>query len=175
MSKNLTFISRYTVPSNSLSVTLTGITQAYTDLLLIVTPRNTGNENQLYNRPNSDTTASMYYSKNKSAYPSATPFSQNLVGSRFDTYGMQQGSTNANLWGSNWLYIKNYSSTTESKVYFLDGASNNVSGGNQITMWSYYWQPATAITSYNFTTQGDGTTQSIIANTTFDLYGITIN
>lgn len=175
MAKNITFISRYTVPSDSLSVTLSGITQAYTDLLIIITPRNNGNENQVYNRPNNDTTSNIYYSKNKSVYPAGTPFSQDLVGSRFDTYGMQQGSTNANLWGSNWMYIKNYSSSTESKVYFVDAAANSNTGGNQISMWSYYWQPSTAITSYNFRTQGDGTDRSIVTNSTFDLYGITID
>jgi hypothetical protein len=171
MGVNFKKISEYIVPSDTPIVTLTGISQDYDDLFMVITAKNNSNENSFYVRPNSSTSA-VYNSKSLTAYTGSAPSSGNPTGdTRFDTYSIQQST--ANSFAPNFLYWKNYSSTSVNKVAVVQGSTAQA-GGNQMALWVFNWESTNAITSMKFSTQGENTV-GITTNSVFTLYGIKID
>jgi hypothetical protein len=173
MGQNFTFISNYVVPSNTNTVTLTGIPSTYSDLLMVVVVGNDSNENQLYGRPNSDTGGNKN-SKGWSAYTGSAAFAPESTNQgRFDTFGTMQSSNSSQVFGMNYFYIKDYASTSLTKTMWSDARVSG--GGNQIAIWSLEWNSTTAISSYRFNPKDDGGVTNFVPNCTFTLYGITID
>lgn len=142
-----------TLASTATSVTFTGISQAYTDLVVVVTTSTTGD---VYFRINGDT---------GSNYSQTAIYAYSAFGSTRSTNStslwLNYGSNNGNYIGM--LQLNNYSNTTSYKTTLLrDGANGSITD-YIVGMWRNT-NAVTSLTFYPPSTWAVGST--------FNLYGI---
>lgn len=169
--ETMTKIATYTVGAGGIaSYTFSNIPQTYTDLKLVGSMRESGNNGgraYFYGRVNGDTTASYTYrwmAGYDATYVSntSTDVTSYLAGVDPDV------ASSANIFGSCEIYFTNYTSNNY-KTIFSDAVTDN----NTTTFWmntntTTVWKNTSPITSI---TVFAGTT-SFVQNSTFTLYGI---
>jgi hypothetical protein len=147
------------------SMDFTSIPSTYTDLLVLVSSRNSGanNNDDLLMRFNGSSTS---YS-NKSIYGTGTGAASN---SPFTTYiygGSNNGNTStASTFSSNLLYIPNYAGSTNKSVS-VEGVQENNSAQAFMNIIAGLWSNTAAITSISLSSGAN-----FVQYSTATLYGI---
>jgi len=170
-----TAISTTTVTSAVSTVTLSDIPQTYTDLLLVVSARNTGSGvNYVSVSPNNSpgTVSSYYLFWNYNTGGSLNASQGNDPGLPF---GFTPGSaTTANTFGNISFYIPNYTSST-AKAFYVDSTMattlNKATNNLYMAMLGFVCSTTSAITS--LTCPAFSGNHEV--NTSFSLYGIKKN
>ena len=156
------------------SITFSSIPQTYTDLKLVWTGRNSRNVYvACYTLVQFNGSTSNYTYKTLQAVGTGVA-SQDQTGTGVSTgfaIGFTSNDNNtANTFGSNELYIPNYTSSNYKSVSG-DGVSEDNSATTGLLMTAGLWSDTAAITSITLT-PSVGTTFDWINNSTFYLYGI---
>ena len=164
MANTYQLIEAKVLTSTAAVVTLSAIPQTYTDLKLVMSLRDTitgtGNAWQAFdiyfNGANSNRSGKVVYGVGSS------------TGSTNATYGMaNEGSTTANTFSNNELYIPNYTSSNY-KSYSIDQVTENNATAAMIYPLAGLWSVTSAITSITCSTYGT----AFAINSSFYLYGI---
>jgi len=155
-----TLIDRRELTEAASSIQFAGIPQIYTDLLVLVSARNTVGTNVATLTFNSGGTyTNRWLNGNGTA--------SNSGNARFD-YIANPSDFTAATYGSSEIYIPGYTSGL-AKSFFSEGVSeNNGTAGNQVIS-SGLWSGTEAITSITFTPANSG---NFIAGSSISLYGI---
>jgi hypothetical protein len=158
------FLTKVTAGSNVDEVSVTGISQSYTDLYVIGMWNSTEGANGMRIRLNNNDTSSSYIQTSINA---TTTQSQSQADTIFQTWGTNGGTTFGKQF-SVW-HFQNYT-TSNKKVaqwfginYDLNGLDYNVGLQNTIS---------SAITSLQFRNVGVNVANKIAANAVFYIYGI---
>lgn len=154
-------IAEITLGSSASSVTFSNITQAYRDLVLTSTTKNTGNATTIFYRLNGDATTGNYfrvYALGNGSSTSSATSNDNYFSDSVTSAGSQGVSIN---------HFMDYSATDKHKTVI--GRHDVPDGGFTYTyMDAKRWANTAAITSiYLYPTVG-----SFAAGSTFSLYGV---
>jgi len=155
-----TLIERREITDAISSVTVSNIPQIYTDLIALVSARNTVGTNVSTLTFNSGGSYS-------NIWINGTGTSVNFGTARFD-YIANPSDFTANTFANSQIYIPNYTGST-AKSYSSDAVSeNNASSANQVIITGR-WSGTEAINSITFTAGGEG---NFTAGSSISLYGI---
>jgi hypothetical protein len=156
-------LDKVTVGTATPSITFTGISGAYTDLVLVIVGGcSTGSQNAIIEF-NSDTTNSNYSTTILFGTGSSAGSARN-TGSTGNYFGI----TDTTL-GNNLIYsIQNYSNTTTYKT-MIGRANGAGSGASQVRSDVLLWRGTNAITAINLKLNSSA---NWLAGSTFSLYGI---
>lgn len=163
----------YKIASNDLTttastVTFSNIPQGYTDLKIAVSARNTltggGNWSDFLIKYNSATTTytQRYVFGNGSTASSGTGGYSAGYGGNIPT-----ADTTANTFGNIEIYIPNYRSSNQ-KSFSFDSVTENNATSAIAMLGASLWNGTSAITSIELSSANG----SLVANSTFTLYGI---
>lgn len=154
-------VKTYTVPSATTSVTLSTISGAYTDLVLIVSAGATSSGQGLTYQLNSDTGSNYSVTALRGNGSAATSFRQSN-NDRIPISNFSEPPTSGV--GTYIVNFMNYSNTTTYKSSLSRG--NSASFG--VDAFAGLWRSTAAITSIKINISGG----NITAGSTFNLYGI---
>jgi hypothetical protein len=158
-------IATYTVPSNTTSYTFNSIPGTYTDLVIAMSVASSSG-NTLFIRFNGDTSAN-YSAVRLSTNGSAT-FTDRDSGAGYGVL-TNYAAPPSTLGNHNTiLQVMNYSNTTTFKTWL--NQSNLASTGVDLIVGLY--RSTSSITSIGFSTNGFGGTSTLLAGSTFTIYGI---
>ena len=165
-------LAKNVLTSSQSSVSFTGISGNYTDLYIVVSPRNTGAvvSEFFYFTINNDSSGIYSYTQlqgNSSAASSARSVSD----PRFIIpYGYPGANATSNTFGSIEIYIPNYTASQNRQVSITAVSENNSSSANNayIQCMAELYRSTTAITSIEF----NAVSGSYASGSRFDLYGI---
>jgi len=145
MATTYQFISSVTVGSGGASsMDFTSIPQTYTDLLLFVTARNTGNGSGLYLRFNGGN--SNYSTKELEGNGASAYSSNNTAGTSYGFCGsISNSSTTASTFANNFIYIPNYAGSNN-KSFSADGVGENNATTVYADLIAGLWSNTAAIT-----------------------------
>jgi len=145
MATTYQLISSVTVGSGGASsMDFTSIPQTYTDLLLFVTARNTGNGSGLQLRFNGGNSnySDRWLEGNGASVSSGT----NGAGGTYGYCGLiSNSSTTSNTFANNFIYIPNYTGSTN-KSYSADGVNENNATTAYQDLIAGLWSNTAAIT-----------------------------
>jgi hypothetical protein len=168
MAKGYQLIQAHTLTGSAASVTFSNIPQNFTDLVIKVSARsNVSSTFSDLTLKFNDSTSS--YS-NKIIYgdgSTAGGYSNNYT-TRAYLGTMAAASTTANTFTNQEVYIPGYTLSNNKSFSVESVTENNATGAYQI-LSSNLWANSSAITSIEITSQTSG---SLVANSTFMLYGI---
>jgi hypothetical protein len=163
-------INSQVLSTSSATVTLSAIPQTYTDLKVVISARSatSGPTDKVIMQPNNSSSVTFKNLINEGG--SVVSYTQGSYGNVGGLIGFIPGATaTTTTFGNIEVYLPNYSNTSYNKIYGVNGLSeDNVTAG-----WG--WQGSTqyastsAITSLVFTLD---TASSYVANSSFELYGI---
>jgi len=172
MANTFTLISSVTVGAGgAANIEFTSIPATYTDLLLKVSPRQSGNVNsyQFSIRFNSNS-SNIYSRKNLFGYgigvDSQTQSNTNSIYIGFD----QSNSTGANTFGNYEVYIPNYASSNQKSLSVDSVTEDNIGELYGISLVAGLWASTDAITSILLQDLHGGT--NLVQHSTAYLYGI---
>lgn len=158
-------LATQTLASTTSSVTFTGISQDYTDLVLVVSARSTNGsgDDSMYFQVNSDTGSNYSWTRVLGNGSSASSYrlSSQTAGT-FD--GVAGGSTASGTYNTMVLNFQNYSNTSTYKTIL--GRSGTA--GAYTLAAANLWRSTSAITSIYLTLAAG----SFAAGSTFSIYGI---
>jgi hypothetical protein len=165
-------ISKNVLTSSQSSVVFSGIPNTYTDLVVLISPRNTGAvvSEFFYFTFNNDSSGIYSYTQlqgNSSAASSARSVSD----PRFIIpYGYPGASATSNTFGSIEIYIPNYASSANKLASSTAVSENNSSTANNayIQTMAGLYRSTTAISSIEF----NAVSGQYASGSRFDLYGI---
>jgi hypothetical protein len=163
-------IASQTLGSAAASVTFSSIPQGYTDLIL-VTRMASSNTATTYNSGftiNNDTlsTGKLSFTAIYGNGTSANSFRWSTSTPSMKTVPSGTGATSLNAGGMSIIHLNNYSNTTTYKTILTRSGQS----GDTVFAWVTLWQDTSAISKITFY-PNDGT-NTILANSTFTLYGI---
>jgi hypothetical protein len=167
-----TAIAKTVLTSSQTSIVFSGISQSYTDLILLLTGRSTTGTTGSYYwqmKPNNATNqVSGRYIEGYGAGSVGSGYTQNDAYMN-QIYGVVVNGNTSNTFGSAEVYIPNYSSTSNYKVFSGIGVSesNNATANWAIDAVASLYRDNSAISSLTITTSGNFATGS-----SFYLYGI---
>jgi hypothetical protein len=154
-------ISTTTLVSNASTITFSNISQAYTDLVLVVRAISTGTaQPDVYMRVNSDTGNN--YSRTRLGGNGSSVFGSNITGETFWVLGPMENTAITNTVCN----IMNYSNTTTYKTMLVRSNDSAIAVQAMISLW----RSTSAISSillYPEPAKGD-----FASGTTATLYGI---
>lgn len=163
-------LAKNVLTTSQSSITFSAIANTYTDLVVLVSARQTGTGGAFVGTAkvefNGTTTT---YSYRELVSTGTTASSVSGTTSAFVVRYSADGAT-ANTFGNTELYIPNYAGSTNKPISSTNVAENNSStdGQSRIAADAGLWSNTAAITSITFTP----TSGSIDAGSRFDLYGI---
>ena len=145
------------------SVEFTGIVSTYTDLVIVISSRNTTSSNNYEVRFNSVSTnlSGTYIQSNSST----------VVSGRYQPYGrMNDSTTTSNTFDTGEFYIPNYAGSNYKTLSLTSASENNSAAANSalITPMAGLWSSTAAITSIQIVPVGG----NFASGSTVDLYGI---
>jgi hypothetical protein len=161
MAKTYEPIATTTLGSAAASVTFSSISGAYTDLVLVMQPKNSAGDSNVRIRFNGDTASN--YSSTFLDGNGTSAFSSRVTSATFgylDNYGQIGNNFNSNII----VNIMNYSNSTTYKT-IISRANNAAMGVDAIVS---LWRSTSAITSITLTQGGN----NYDVGSTFSLYGI---
>jgi hypothetical protein len=154
------------------SITLTGISGSYTDLVLVIQAKSTGSYGSFKLQVNSDT-GTNYSQTVLSGSGSSTGISSNLSSNAYFDLCRQSGISSDGF-GVYVVNLMNYSNTTTYKNFLSRTSLQNATGGDGVEGMIGMWRGSTGsavnqpITSITISTQSG----NIAIGSTFSLYGI---
>lgn len=161
MAATYTPIASITLGAAASSVTFSSIPSTYTDLVVICNTGTTTGGTNLSFRLNSDTGSN--YSNTRMQGNGTSALSDRASSQTLGTILLLSSSSNPD---SNYIvHIMNYANTTTNKTVIARGNTASGSTGLAVNLW----RNTAAITSITF---GAEFTQNLVANSTFNLYGI---
>lgn len=165
-------IARTTVGSGGAStITFSSIPATYTDLALLICARITGSSDPTIRiRCNGDSGANYSYVALSGSGSGTSSYNQSNVGSgnTFLNAGYVTNSSDlASIFSNNFVYIENYTASTN-KNWYVDGIDESNVTANSMQMISGLWSNSAVISSLVIS-QG---TDSYAEFTTATLYGI---
>jgi hypothetical protein len=157
-----TLIERYEVTNGAgdASVLLNNIPQTYTDLLVLVSARNTVVADEFYIYPNSNTS--------NLSYRLLRGNGSTVITANVHRFYPTVSSDTANTFANGQIYIPNYTSSS-AKSFSLDSVSENNGTTAYASIEAMLWNDTTAITSLLFQLNSG----NIAQYSSFSLYGIT--
>lgn len=180
MATTMKLIGKQTLGSAAASVTFSNIPGTYTDLVCIISSRaqNSGTADDLvtmyFNGSTTGYSARRVYGLGGSGTVGSDTLSNNnggSSGSRIPIGGTVGSTATANTFGNGFVYIPNYSGSTNKSVS-AEGAGENNTSLAVISAHAGLWSNTAAITSITFTlyySYVDG----FASGSSFFLYGIT--
>lgn len=155
-------ITTYTAPSNQSSITFTGISQSYTDLVLVGTGKSsaTGNPNIFIRVGNGSIDTSANYSWTRMYGTGSTAGSSSSSNS---SDGVIWGDYTPNSFTADTIYFQNYSNTVTYKTLLT---RNNSESSVHASVG--LWRSTSAINQISLYCPG----RDIVTGSTFTLYGI---
>jgi hypothetical protein len=171
MANTYTLISSFTVSTPAFSVTMSSIPATYTDLLIVASMRS-DNSSSSEGQFLINGLTSGYYSKLLAGDGTTPNFYSNSSLSAA-TWGLTlNGSgTTSNTFANHQINILNYSSTTATKNWTIDGVTEN-NGAAQALTWLVQGGNSTTAAISSITFQAWQSFISFVAGTTFYIYGI---
>lgn len=163
----MTLVSTTTLTTATASITFSAIPQTATDLLLVVSHRNSGGANQdnLFMRINGSST-NTYVSRQLYGNGSTAASGNQTATADNYTYSNSASST-SNTFASTQFYIPNYA-LTGTKTWSVDTVfENNATTGYQQIIATTYTTSVSGITSITLTTN-----YNLVTGTTASLYTI---
>lgn len=161
MAQGYQLIQSQTLSSAAASVTFSNIPQNFTDLVVKVSARAVGVDNQLTFNGSTTSHTSRYL------FSSGTATSSGYDANNIQLQGTSQTSFAANAFGSIDIYIPNYTASSNKSI-----SVESVTGNNTTESYQYFgagiWSSSAAITSMTITNSSGNYTQ----HSTFQLYGI---
>lgn len=161
MAQGYQLIQSQTLSSAAASVTFSNIPQNYSDLVLKVSARAVGVDNQLTFNGSTTSDSSRYL------FSSGTATSSGSDANNIQLQGTSQTTFTANAFGSIDIYIPNYTASSNKSV-----SVESVTGNSTTESYQYFgagiWSSSAAITSMTITNSSGNYTQ----HSTFQLYGI---
>lgn len=174
MANTYTLIEAKTLGSTTSSVTFSSIPQTYTDLKLVWSGRQSRNVyTAAYTLVQFNSSTSGYTYITLQGEGSGSPASQTQAGLTTDGIvigGVDNDNNTANSFGSNEMYIPNYTSANYKSVSGEGGSEQNATGVLML-FTAGLWSNTAAITSITLK-PWVGTYFDWLANSTFYLYGI---
>lgn len=167
MATTYEIIDKATLTSSQANIEFTSIDSGYTDLMLLCSARSSdtaNNWNIAYIQFNTDTTASNYPTRWLYAYSTTTGSG---TANQWAGY-LPNGNKTADTFGSNSIYIPNYTSSNY-KSYSVDSVTESNSSTlvpSQLT--AGLWQSTSAINAIKLTPDAG----SFVSGSSFYLYGI---
>lgn len=155
------------------NIEFTSIPQTYTDLLVLLSIRGSGNN---YNRDDialilNGSTANQYLGRMLYAAEGGTGSTSATSGTVLDNMmRMPSDLATANTFGSTSIYISNYAGSTYKSINMDSVIENNSTSAYFLNVSAGLWSNTAAITSIKLSGVGDGT---LIQYSTASLYGIT--
>ena len=169
-------ISTYTVPSNATTYTFSDL-QSYDDLFIIISARGFGSAGT-----DRDAIALRFNSDNTSAYKYIRGYQigSSSRGSDSDTgdrlllgYIPGRAAAPSDVFSATTIYIPQYRSTADVKTLVCDSASENATNNvNGLSFTTGVWNNTSAISSITFGIWDGFGSFSIVAGSTFSIYGI---
>jgi hypothetical protein len=158
-------IATYTVPSNTTSYTFSSIPSTYTDLVISMSVASSS-ANTLFIRFNGDSSA--LYSATRLSGSGSAALSDRDSGAGYGVL-TNYAAPPSTLGNHNTiLNVMNYSNTATYKTWV--NRSNLASAGVDAVVGLY--RSTSAISSIGFSTNGFGATSTLLAGSTFTIYGI---
>lgn len=157
-------LAKTVLTSSAASVSFTGIVGTYTDLIVLISARNTGSSTNLNVKFNDTFTTD---SSTNITGVGSTAASTNTQG-RSLAGGLTISTDTTNTFTNAELYIPNYAGSTNKVVSATSVRENNSATVNIVNAQAFLYQTTTAISRIDFI-PGSG---NIDAGSRFDLYGI---
>lgn len=167
MATTLNLISKQTLGVNTSSVTFSNIPQTYTDLRVVVSTRIDNANGGMFVRLNNSSTN---YSSRRLYADSGSMGSDAGSSSSFFMWTTGTWATSSTF-GSNSIYIPNYTSSNYKSVEINSVNENNSSSPWAMGLVNGLWSDTSAVTSIVFIPEGAGT-PNFVSGSTFYLYGI---
>lgn len=169
-------ISTYTVPSNATTYTFSDL-QTYDDLFIIISARGYGSagtdRDAIALRFNSDTTAAYKYIRGFQIGSSSRGSDNDTADRLLLGYVPGRAATPSDVYSATTIYIPQYRSTADVKTLICDSGSENATNGqNGLSFTTGVWNNTTAISSITFGIWDGFGSFSIVAGSTFSIYGI---
>jgi len=163
-------IATVSLSSAQSSIAFTSIPQTYTDLCLMMSTRSAAagtfsDEVIKFNGSTSSYTNRYFYGNGSNLFDGINAYT-NLGGF---VAGMPGSTATASTFGSKFIYIFNYASTSARKVYSVDNAAETNATTAYIHGIAGRWADTSAITSITLVTDSGA---NYGANSTATLYGI---
>lgn len=155
-------IATVTLSDQQAQITFSGISGAYTDLVLVCNPRANNNNADLRIRVNNDSASNYNWQNQK--YHGDEPSTYAVSSSNTTSFSTVSNVNNTNF-NPSVVHIMNYASGT-GKVFI----SRTTVPGYMTSICTGNWRSTSAITSVTVLLSGG---IEFVANTTFSLYGIT--
>lgn len=165
-------ISKTVLSSSQSLITISGIPQSYTDLLVVTVLRSTypGVATNWVTIRFNGTSSSLYSGTYMMGFSTSTQSGRftTSTSSRIYPYYIDADNNTANVWGSGEFYIPNYTSSTTKVISATGVAESNTTTDNVIVASANLFANTSGITSIEFNPNG-GTFDS---GCRVDLYGI---
>jgi hypothetical protein len=156
-------IETKTLGADAASIEFTSIPQDFTDLVVLISARNSSTSN--FFRIEINGSSSNFTERALTSTGSAASSSTGSAG----PFGRMSISTNtANTFGNTQFYLPNYAGATNKSIS-VDAVSENNATEALMTLLAGLWSQTAAITSVLFRTGAN----DFVAGSTFSLYGIT--
>ena len=169
-------ISSYTVPSNTTSYTFSSL-ETYDDLFIVISARGYGaagtDRDAIALRFNSDTTATYKYIRGFQIGSSSRGSDADTGDRLLLGYIPGRAAGPSDVFSATTVYIPQYRSTADVKTLVCDSTSeNSTSGSNGLSFTTGTWDNTAAISSITFGIWDGFGSYSIVAGSTFSIYGI---
>lgn len=161
-------IQSTTLQSAQASITFSNISQAYTDLILIMYAISTSANNDIRIQLNGD--SGNNYNCNRISSSGATPSGGTVLNNGY-FWSFAAVGTNATAQHVE-IQIMRYSSSLVQKAAFGKASSPNSTGNGETIMSGFNWNNSSAVTSMYIYSAGNTAPQTLAAGTTATLYGI---
>jgi hypothetical protein len=158
----MTLVSTVTVGSGgAASISFTGIASTSTDIMVVLSGRNTSTTDAFSVSLNNDTTSGNYQYCNLYGRGSSTPGSGSSSG-RFMGQ-VNTSSTTANTFSTQKIYFPNYASSLQ-KSFSSDWSWEDNATYNFMAIGAQFWTGTAAISTVTFTTNSNSWAEGSIAS-----------
>lgn len=169
MSNFLQPLQTVTIATATNSVTFSSINQNYTDLVVFLSIRGTyaGTLDYCTSWNNSDR-SSVYSDSNFNGTNGTYNVFRDNSTTAYNIMSYPAATSTSSTFGSGWMHIPNYASSTKGKTALINYGAPMNSTGYQVGMWAGTYNSTTPITSVTFYAGN----ANFAVNSKFSLYGV---